>query len=117
MATEIEDIFSRLRERLAGDPRPLCIPNTRYISTKDFLQVGEDIVPAPPKGNPPAQGTIGLSSGQYLLVTTDGSRISLEHPTGDLVYDYSAEYADPKDIEEACELALYFIEHEHLPKI
>ena len=117
MATEIEDIFNRLRERLAGDPRPLCIPNTRYISTKDFLQVGEDIVPAPPKQNPPAQGCICLPDRQYLLVTTDGSRISLEHPTGDLVYDFSAEYADPKDIEEACELALYFIEHEHLPKI
>ena len=117
MATKIEDIFNRLRERLAGDPRPLCIPNTRYISTKDFLQVGDDVVPAPPKSNPPDQGTICLPDRQYLLVTTDGSRISLEHPTGDMLYDFSAEYADPKDIEEACDLALYFIEHEHLPKI
>lgn len=117
MAITIEDIFSRLRERLAGDTRPLCITGTHYISTKDFVQAGEDIVPTPPIGNPPAQGCIGLFSGQYLLVTTDGSRISLEHPTGDLVYDFSAEYADPKNIEEACDLALYFIEHEHLPKI
>lgn len=117
MAIKIEDIFSRLRERLAGDTRPLCTANTHYISTKDFIQVGEDIVHAPPTDNPPAQGSIGLSSGQYLLVTTDGSRISLEHPTGDFLYDFSAEYADPKDIEEACDIILYFIEHEHLPKI
>lgn len=116
MAIKIEDIFSSLRERLAGDTRPLCTANTHYISTKDFVQVGEDIASALTKDNPPTQGCIGLFSGQYLLVTTDGSQISLEHPTGDLIYDFSAEYADPEDIEEACDLALYFIEHEHLPK-
>lgn len=115
MAITIDDIFSRLRERLAGDTRPLCLTNTHYISTRDYNLVGRELRP---RTIPlPAQGFIGLSSGQYLLVTTDGSRISLEHPTGDLVYDFSAEYADPKDIEETCDLALYFIEHEHLPNI
>ena len=114
MAITIESIFSRLRERLAGDTRPSFITDTHYLSSKDFLRA--DIVPAPPSDNPPVQGCIGLFSGQYLLVTTDGSRISLEHPTGDFVYDFSAEYADPVDIEEACDMARYFIEHEHLPK-
>lgn len=115
MAITIEYIFSRLRERLAGDTRPLCIKNIRYISTRYYTQADGDTVPAPSADNPPTQGCICLSSGQYLLVTTDGSRISLEHPTGDLVYDFSAEYADPKDIEEACDLALFFIEHGELP--
>lgn len=115
MAITIDDIFSRLREQLAGDTRPLCLTNTHVISTKDYILVGRKLRP---RTIPlPAQGFIGLISGQYLLVTTDGSRISLEHPAGDLVYDFSAEYADPKDIEEACEIILYFIEHEHLPKI
>lgn len=115
MAITINDIFSRLRERLAGDTRPLCLTNTHYISTRDYKLVGRTLLP---RIIPlPAQGFIGLSSGQYLLVTTDGSRISREHPTGDVVFDFSAEYADPKDIEKACDLALYFIEHEHLPKI
>lgn len=118
MAITIEDIFSRLRERLAGDIRPHLLRHTRNISTRQFVEQDNDIVPVPHStDNPPDQGTIGLFSGQYLLVTTDGSQISLEHPTGDFVYDFSAEYADPKDVEEACEIILYFIEHEHLPKI
>lgn len=116
MAITLDNIFDRLRERLAGDTRPLCIKNIRYISTRGSIRADEDIASALTKDNPPTQGCIGLFSGQYLLVTTDGSQISLEHPTGDLIYDFSAEYADPEDIEEACDLALYFIEHEHLPK-
>ena len=107
MAITIDDIFDRLQERLADNTIPLLLRNTKYTCNRRFYV---------PDGLPP-RGCVALPSGAHVIVTAIESTISLEHPTGDFVYDFSAEYADPKDIEDACDIILYFIEHEHLPKL
>lgn len=115
MAFTIDSIFDRLQERLADDTRPNLLRHTHRISTRQFVEQGDDIVPLPENAKPLPQGSVDLFSGQYLLVTTDGTTVFLEHPTGDFVYDYSAKFAQSDDLEKACDIILHFVEHGKLP--